>query len=211
MGEEQHEVQHLQEEDEQKSSAEHTSAAQQVILPFDGHDSPFGGVAVSGIDMQEERFQEAGSIRKGEYVTIKGQPCRVLQIDRTAKAWKGPRGGCFQVHIIARGIFTGKKEDIFLPVTQKVTMPFVKRQECTVLDIGIDGEMSLLTPECDTKDDVNLPTGAESDSELAKRIQTSFADGSMVVIIVLSACGREKVVECKIMDSPCQKPSRQSG
>jgi len=154
----------------------------------------------SSIDAQEECFQEAGSIKKGEYVMIKDQPCRVMQTDKTSKIWKGPHRGCFQSHIIARGIFTGKKEDVFFPVTQKVTMPFVKREECTVMDIENDGELSLLTAECITKEDVNLPTGTESDSELAKRIQTGFDAGETVVVIVLSTCECAKVVECKIVD-----------
>lgn len=131
---------------------------------------------------------------------IKDQPCRIMQIDKTSKIWKGPHRGCFQSHIIARGVFTGKKEDIFLPVTQKVTMPFVKREECTVIDIGNDGELSLLTAECDIKEDVNLDTRTESDSELAKRIQAGFDADETVVVVVLSACGCSKVVECKIMD-----------
>lgn len=213
--EEKQEVRHIMEDCEAQSSTEQASTAQQVVLAsvlelkkggaIDEETSFSGGVGLSGIEAQEECFQEAGSIKKGEYVMIKNQPCRVMQIDKTSKIWKGPHRGCFQSHIIARGIFTGKKEDIFLPVTQKVTMPFVKREECTVIDIGNDGELSLLTPEYDTKDDVNLPTGTESDSELARRIQTGFDAGEIVVVVVLSACEWAKVVECKIMDSSSQK------
>merc|ERR1712217_730962 len=128
-----------------------------------------------------------------------------MQIGKTSKIWKGPHSGCFQSHIIARGIFTGKREDVFLPVTQKVTMPFVKREECTVIEIGNDGELSLLTPDYVTKDDINLPTGTESESELAKRIQTGFYAGEMVIVVVLSACECAKVVECKIIDASSQK------
>jgi len=213
-----HEVQHMQDGGAQSSAEQASTTAQRVILPtllqlktggtFDKEASPCGGIVFSGIDGQEECFQEAGSIKRGQYVMIKDQPCRVMQVDKTSKIWKGPHRGCFQSHIIARGIFTGKKEDMFFPVTQKMTMPSVRREECTVLDIGNRGELSLLTHECNTKDDVNLPTGSEADSELSKRIQTGFDAGQMVVVIVLSSCERGKVVECKIMDSPSQKGSR---
>jgi len=213
--EEKQEAEHITEACKAQSSTEQASTAHRVVpasvleLQKDGaifeEISFSGGFGLSGIEAQEECFREAGSIKKGEYVMIKNQPCRVLQIDKTSKIWKGPHRGCFQSHIIARGIFTGKKEDIFLPVMQKVTMPFVKREECTVIDIGNDGELSLLTPEYDTKDDVNLPTGTESDSELAKRIQTGFDAGETVVVIVLSACECAKVVECKIMDASSEK------
>jgi len=208
--EEKQEVQHIMEECQAQLSTAQASTAQQVVLSsvlelekggIIVQEASFSGcVAVSSIDAQEECFQEAGSIKKGEYVMIKDQPCRVMQTDKTSKIWKGPHRGCFQSHIIARGIFTGKKEDVFFPVTQKVTMPFVKREECTVMDIENDGELSLLTAECITKEDVNLPTGTESDSELAKRIQTGFDAGETVVVIVLSTCECAKVVECKIVD-----------
>jgi translation initiation factor 5A len=208
--EEKQEVQHIMEEGRAQLSTEQVSTARQSglssVLEFKkggtvAQETGVSGCNVTGTDAQEERFQEAGSIKKGEYVMIKDQPCRIMQLEKTSKIWKGPHRGCFQTHIIARGIFTGKKEDIFLPVTQKVTMPFFKREECTVIDIGNHGELSLLTAECDIREDVNLPTGTESDAELATRIQAGFDADETVVVVVLSACGCSKVVECKIINA----------
>jgi translation initiation factor 5A len=145
-------------------------------------------------------FQEAGSIKRGEHVMIKDQPCRVSEVKSLGKVWTGPCTGCFQVQITARSIFTGRKLERIFPVKENVTMAFIKREEHTVIDIGENGELTLLTPQYETKCDVNLPTGADTDAELADRIREGFDVGKTVVVTVLSACGMEKVTQCKITE-----------
>jgi translation elongation factor P/translation initiation factor 5A len=145
-------------------------------------------------------FQEAGSLRRGELLMIKDQPCRVSEVKSLGKVWSGPCMGCSQVQIIARSIFTGRKLDRIFPVKENVTMAFVKREEHVVIDIGQDGELTLLTSQCETKCDVNLPTGAEGDAELAARIREGFDSGKVVTVIVLSACGTDKVTQCKVTE-----------
>jgi len=149
--------------------------------------------------MEDRHFQDAGSVRKGDYVMIKDQPCRVMQISAPSKIWKGPYSGCFQSQITARDIFTGKKLEATFPVKEKVNMPAVKRHECTVLDVGAAGELDLIFEDA-IKSDVNLPRGTDADAELAESIRACFNSGKNVVVVVLSACGYEKVVECKAME-----------
>lgn len=145
-------------------------------------------------------FQEAGSMRRGEHVMIKDQPFRVSDVKSLGKVWTGPCTGCSQVQITARSIFTGRKLDRIFPVKEKVTMAFVKREDYAVIDIGQDGDLTLLTCQYETKCDVNLPTGAEGDAELAARIREGFDSGKAVTVIVLSACGTDKVIQCKITE-----------
>lgn len=144
-------------------------------------------------------FQEAASIRKSDHVMIKDQPCRVMQIT-TSKIWKGPYRGCFQSQIIARGIFTGMKFEQAFPTAQHVTMPFVKCDEYQVLDIGNDGELSLMTATYDVKVDVNLPSLTDADHKIAECIKTDFNIGKTVLVTVQSACGTEKVIKYKSVD-----------
>jgi len=144
-------------------------------------------------------FQEAGSIKKGDHVMIKDLPCKVKEIF-TSKIWKGPYRGCFQSKIIAHDIFTGKKFEHTCPASQHVNMPFVKRDEYTVIDIGREGELSLLTPMCDMKVDLNLPTETEDDHKIAEAIKTDFNNGRTVVVVVQSACGVEKLINYRSLD-----------
>lgn len=143
-------------------------------------------------------LQKADSIRKGDHVVIKAQPCKVMQIS-TSKIWKGPHKGCFQTQLVARDIFTGRKFEHTCPAWQKISMPLVNRREYQVVDVGDDGELSLLTPMGDMRIDVNLPTGTDADKQISQRIQTDVNIGKTVFATVASACGTEKVVAVRSM------------
>jgi translation initiation factor 5A len=173
------------------------STAKQAVA---AEDSEEADALVQEGDGAGTYFQEAASIRRGEHVIIKDQPYRVSEVKSLGKRWSGPYTGCFRTQIVARGIFNGIKVDRIFPSNQNVTMASVKREEHTVIDIGEEGQVTLLTPRYDTKSDINLPRGAESDDQLADRIREAFDNGKTVAVIVLSACGIEKITQCKVAD-----------
>merc|ERR1711862_300650 len=97
---------------------------------------------------------QAGELRKGSHVMIKGHPCKVSDIS-TSKTGKH---GHAKAHIVALDIFTSKKYEDLCPTSHNVEVPFVKRTEFQVLSAdAASGEVSLLTAEGSTKDDLNLP------------------------------------------------------
>merc|ERR1712048_783281 len=97
--------------------------------------------------------QQAGELRKGSHVMIKGHPCKVAEVT-TSKTGKH---GHAKAHIVALDIFTGKKYEDLCPTSHNVEVPFVKRIEYQLLDINNDGGVSLLLESGETKDDLNLP------------------------------------------------------
>merc|ERR1711877_22981 len=50
---------------------------------------------------------EAGQVRKGGFIMIKGKPCKVLDVS-TSKTGKHGHAKC---HFVASNIFTGKKQE----------------------------------------------------------------------------------------------------
>merc|ERR1712226_1679615 len=98
---------------------------------------------------------QAGEIRKGSHLMIKGRPCKCVEVS-TSKTGKH---GHAKAHIVAIDIFTGKKLEDLCPTSHNMEIPFVKHTEYQLLsaDEGT-GEVSLLTESGDTKDDLNLPT-----------------------------------------------------
>merc|ERR1712014_125332 len=83
--------------------------------------------------------QQAGEIRKGSHLMIKGRPCKCVEVS-TSKTGKH---GHAKAHIVAIDIFTGKKLEDLCPTSHNLDAPFVKRTEFTVLDINFDsGEVS---------------------------------------------------------------------
>merc|ERR1711990_596194 len=87
---------------------------------------------------------QAGELRKGSHVMIKGHPCKVAEIS-TSKTGKH---GHAKAHIVALDIFTGKKYEDLCPTSHNVEVPFVKRTEYQLLAADADeGNVSLLLEE----------------------------------------------------------------
>merc|ERR1712096_51707 len=98
--------------------------------------------------------QQAGELRKGSHVMIKGHPCKVAEVT-TSKTGKH---GHAKAHIVALDIFTGKKYEDLCPTSHNVNVPFVKRTEYQCLSHEADGSVSLLKDTGDLREDLNLPT-----------------------------------------------------
>eukprot|EP00931_Biecheleriopsis_adriatica_P104973 TRINITY_DN7957_c0_g2_i1.p1 TRINITY_DN7957_c0_g2~~TRINITY_DN7957_c0_g2_i1.p1 ORF type:complete len:168 (+),score=54.88 TRINITY_DN7957_c0_g2_i1:81-584(+) len=142
--------------------------------------------------------QQAGEIRKGSYLCIKGFPCKCVEVS-TSKTGKH---GHAKAHIVAIDIFTGKKMEDLCPTSHNLEVPFVKKTEYQVLSADADsGAVSLLQEDGTTKDDLNLPEfvsigePTDEDKKLSKEIVDEVDKGEKdVIVIVQAAMGREKII-----------------
>merc|ERR1712087_708864 len=133
---------------------------------------------------------QAGSIRKGGHICIKGRPCKVVDVS-TSKTGKHGHAKC---KFVAIDIFTGNKMEDMQPSSHNAEVPNVKRTEYQLLDIDEDDDyVSLMTEEGDTKDDLKLP----ADPALRKAIQEAFEAGNDVFVIVIAAMGEEMIHSMK--------------
>merc|ERR1711998_588257 len=145
---------------------------------------------------------QAGEIRKGSHLMIKGNPCKCVEVS-TSKTGKH---GHAKAHIVAIDIFTGKKMEELCPCSHNLSVPFVKRDEYTLMDIGGDGIVSLLDADGNAKEDLNLPTvvkvgePTDDDKKVADQMKDDLEAGKSVTVIVLKACGEEKIVAVRSTD-----------
>ena len=144
--------------------------------------------------------QQAGEIRKGSHLMIKGRPCKCVEVS-TSKTGKH---GHAKAHIVALDIFTGKKMEDLCPTSHNLDVPFVKRTEFQVLSADPDsGEVSLLQEDGNTKDDLNLPTfvqvgePTDDDKKVTEEMLKALDDGKDCTAIVQGACGMEKIIQVK--------------
>jgi len=134
---------------------------------------------------------EAGQIKKGGFIMIKGKPCKVLSIS-VSKTGKHGHAKC---NFLAVDIFTGKKLEDMVPSSHRTTVPVVVRTEWEIIDIGEDGELTLMDEAGNQKTDVNLPPVPEN---MAQEIRDTWADGeNQVSCTVQAAVGIEQVVAYK--------------
>ena len=90
---------------------------------------------------------EAGQIRKGGMIMIKGNPCKVSDVS-TSKTGKHGHAKC---HFVAIDIFTGKKMEDLVPAGHTTSVPFVKKEEFQCIDVDEDdGYLTCLTSDGET-------------------------------------------------------------
>lgn len=133
---------------------------------------------------------DAGQIRKGGYIVIKGRPCKVVNVS-TSKTGKH---GHAKANFTAIDIFTGKKLEDIVPTSHSTSVPNVVRLEYQLLDISDDGFLSLLTADGDTKDDLKLPGFPEGFDE---QLKADFEAGKSLSVTVMSAMGHDQVMSYK--------------
>ncbi|CAI7855121.1 unnamed protein product [Closterium sp. NIES-54] len=133
--------------------------------------------------------QQAGAIRKGGHLVIKGRPCKVVEVS-TSKTGKHGHAKC---HFVAIDIFTNKKLEDIVPSSHNCDVPEVVRTDYQLIDISEDGFVSLLTETGDTKDDLRLPT----DDAILSQIKDGFGEGKDLVLTVMSSMGEEQICAVK--------------
>jgi len=133
---------------------------------------------------------EAGQIKKGGYMMIKGKPCKVLSIS-VSKTGKHGHAKC---NFTATDIFTGKKLEDMIPSTHGTTVPIVNRADWEIIDIEGE-ELTLMDEAGNQKTDLNLPTYPP---EMADQIRDAWDEGANTVIVtVQSAVNIEQVIAFK--------------
>ena len=125
------------------------------------------------------------------FMMIKGKPCKVLSIS-VSKTGKHGHAKC---NFTAVDIFTGKKLEDMIPSTHGTSVPIVNRTEWEIIDIGEDGELTLMDEGGTQKTDLNLPEVPEG---LAQEIRDAWSDGENTVkVAVQAAVGIEQVISFK--------------
>uniref|UniRef100_A0A7S3L130 Eukaryotic translation initiation factor 5A n=1 Tax=Amphora coffeiformis TaxID=265554 RepID=A0A7S3L130_9STRA len=133
---------------------------------------------------------EAGQIKKGGYMMIKGKPCKVLNIS-VSKTGKHGHAKC---NFTATDIFTGKKYEDMIPSTHGTTVPIVNKTEWEIIDIDGD-ELTLMDEAGNQKTDLNLPSYPEG---LADEIRDAWNGGeNQISVSVQSAVNIEQIISYK--------------
>jgi len=106
---------------------------------------------------------------------------------------KTGKHGHAKANITALDVFTAKKYEEIAPTSHSVQCPFVKSNTYQLLDIGKNGQVSLMAENGDTREDVNMP----GDEELAARIKELFDAGKTLNVVVVSAMNIEAILSFK--------------
>lgn len=78
-------------------------------------------------------YASLGELKKGSYIVIDGEPCRIVEI---TKAKTGKHGSA-KAHVVAISVFSGQKKTFVAPVDTRVQVPIIeKRLGQVIADMG---------------------------------------------------------------------------
>ena len=147
---------------------------------------------------------EAGQIRKGGYIMIKGKPCKVKEVS-VSKTGKHGHAKC---KFSASDIFTGSTCEELCPSTHSIDVPIVTKKEWIITGIQDGDYVLLMNDNGDMREDLQLPNvhyKTDDDiknSEMIKEYCDMVDNGVSIDIYctIISAVGQEKITEIRKKD-----------
>merc|ERR1712046_194723 len=144
---------------------------------------------------------EAGQIRKGGYIMIKGKACKVRDVS-VSKTGKHGHAKC---KFLAADIFTGATCEELSPSTHSIDVPIVKKKDWMIQGLQDETYVLLMDDDGEMREDLQLPNETfktDDDNTASQLIQDYCAmvdDGSNIEIYctVLAAVGLEKITEVR--------------
>ena len=136
---------------------------------------------------------QAGCLKNGSLVMIKGHPCKVVSFS-TAKTGKH---GAAKAMVTGIDIFTSNKYECTFGSGDNVDAPLVVRKEFTLINIDDEGFMSLMDETGTMKEDLKLPTEDWLKDVSAKCKEVLAAGEKECLVSVISATGMEKLISVK--------------
>merc|ERR1712046_564305 len=144
---------------------------------------------------------EAGQIRKGGYIMIKGKPCKVRDVS-VSKTGKHGHAKC---KFSAVDIFTGNTCEELCPSTYSIDVPVVNKKDWMIQGLQDETYVLLMDDDGEMREDLQLPNETfktDDDNTASQLIQDYCAmvdDGSNIEIYctVLAAVGLEKITDIR--------------
>ncbi len=104
---------------------------------------------------------DLGSIKEGGNIVIDGEPCRVVEVEKS----KPGKHGSAKVRLVAIGIFDGVKRSLVGPADQRVEVPIIEKRSGQV--VSISETVSVMDKETLEIVEVPIPT----DQTLASKLE----------------------------------------
>ena len=84
--------------------------------------------------MSLSRPTDLGSLKEGSYIIIDGEPCRIVEYDKS----KTGKHGSAKARIVAMGVFDSVKRSLVSPVASMVEVPMIEKRNGQIISISGD-------------------------------------------------------------------------
>ena len=110
-----------------------------------------------------------GSLKKGNYVIIDGEPSQIVDVAHS----KPGKHGSAKVRLVAIGVFDGVKRNMVSPVTARVEVPIIEKRTGQVVSTG-EGSVQLMDLENYEIFWSELPSDEGARSKLEQGIEVEY-------------------------------------
>ncbi|RLE82991.1 MAG: translation initiation factor IF-5A [Thermoprotei archaeon] len=125
---------------------------------------------------------EAGGIKTGSFVVIDGEPCRVVEVEKS----KPGKHGSAKARIVAIGLFDNVKRSIVVPTDSRVEVPEVSKKLAQVIAVF---ENTVQLMDLGTYEVYEVPMPVEEE------IRSRLSSGTEVE--VWDVMGRKKIMRVR--------------
>ena len=115
------------------------------------------------------RPADAGSIKVGSFVVIDGEPCRVVEVEKS----KTGKHGSAKARIVGIGIFDGVKRSLIVPTSSRVEVPVVRKFSGQVIALLPD-TVQIMSLEDYSTLELPYPEDEELKSKLTEGIEVEI-------------------------------------
>ncbi|HIQ12934.1 MAG TPA: translation initiation factor IF-5A [Thermoprotei archaeon] len=115
-------------------------------------------------------YKDLGALKKGSYVIIDGEPCKVIEITKSKKG----KHGSAQARVVAIGIFDGVKRSVVGPVDTRVEVPIIKKGRAQI--VAVTDSIQLMDLETYEVFEAPLPEDEELRSKLDSGVTIEYWD-----------------------------------
>ncbi|RLF07146.1 MAG: translation initiation factor IF-5A [Thermoprotei archaeon] len=115
------------------------------------------------------RPEEAGSIKVGSFVVIDGEPCKVVEVEKS----KTGKHGSAKARIVGIGIFDGVKRSLIVPTSSKIEVPVVRKFSGQVIALLPD-TVQIMSLEDYSTFELSYPEDEELKSRLSEGVEVEI-------------------------------------
>lgn len=125
---------------------------------------------------------DLGSVKTGSYIVIDGEPCRIVDYDKS----KPGKHGSAKARVVGVGIFDNVKRSIVSPVSSTIEIPLIEKRSAQIISLS-PTKMQIMDLENYEINDIDLPEDEEIKNKLGAGKEVEF----------WRVLGKQKVVRVK--------------
>ena len=112
---------------------------------------------------------DLGSLKDGSYILIEGEPCRIVEYDKS----KPGKHGAAKARVVGIGVFDNVKRSLVLPVSTNVEVPLIEKKSGQVISSS-GGNVQLMDLESFETFDVQMPPEPEVSSKVVAGAEVEY-------------------------------------